>query len=62
MGSSCVCAEQLGWLGAEYVHRYAKQELLGEVGKGEDDDMGESDGFLSSSDDEDQPAGVAEIS
>ena len=49
---------------AEYVQRFAKQEQLSNgTANGKEEDMEESDGFLSSSDDEDDPptTGVADI-
>ena len=52
------------WLGADYVQRYAKKEdAKGEEGGNDSMSEDASNGFLSSSDEEDmQPAGVADIS
>ncbi len=50
-------------MSAEYVQRYAKKEDA-KAAEGGNDSMSEdeSNGFLSSSDEEDEPAGMAEIS
>lgn len=49
---------------AEYVKRYAQEEQVGPQKASNDEDMEESDGFLSSSDEEEDPptTGIAEIS